>query len=229
MTPATWVAPGHRADATTHRLLAERGIRVVSTAATSESTLDASQRNLRTSDDYAWSLTDGTYASMRTAALRDARTRGRQQGYYVLLLHDPFTRPGYGGGITLRWMGEVLDSLRRQQPVRFLTMAETAAWLARPVSTGAPAAPAASALAVTAAPSPARGVVTIRATLGGAGAPVRAAVYDLLGRHVATLHDGPSGDDPVWTWDASSVPPGVYTVRVETDGAAATARIVVAR
>ena len=42
--------------------------RVVSTAATSESTLDASQRNLRTSDDYAWSLTDGTYASMRTAA-----------------------------------------------------------------------------------------------------------------------------------------------------------------
>ncbi len=125
-------------------------------------------------------------------------------------------------------MGEVLDSLRAQQPVRFLTMAETAAWLARPVSTDAPAAPSAQALAVTAAPSPARGAVTLRATLADRTGSVHAAVYDLLGRRVATLPDGPA-EDPVWTWDASSVPPGVYTVRVETGGAFATTRIVVAR
>ena len=153
VTPTAWVAPGHSADATTHRLLAARGLRVVSTHASAEATLNATQHNLRTSDDFGWSLTAATYAAQRTALLRDIRTRGRTQGVYVLLLHDPFTRGGYENGLVARWLGEALDSVRREhRAVRFLTMTEADAWLAR-TATAAPAADAASALTLVAAPT----------------------------------------------------------------------------
>ena len=226
VTPTAWVAPGHAADATTHRMLAARGLRVVSTHASAEATLSG-MRNLRTSDDYAWSLTAATYAAQRTAVLSDMRARGRAQGVYVLLLHDPFTRPGYENGLVVRWVGEVLDSVRRQHTVRFLTMTEADAWLAR-TSTAAPALPRPSGLALAAAPSAGRGEIALRATLPADVRRLRLDLVDALGRTVARLHDGPPGTD-LWTWDASAVPPGLYLARLATDRGTATARVVVTR
>lgn len=64
-------------------------------------------------------------------------------------------------------------------------------------------------------PSPAAGPVTIRATGVDPGVRVRADVFDVLGRQVATLNP------PVWgqgsaefSWAARQVPPGLYFVRV---------------
>jgi hypothetical protein len=50
-----------------------------------------------------------------------------------------------------------------------------------------------------------------------------AAVFDALGRRVALLHDGPlaAGTYPL-TFDAVSLPPGLYVIRV-TDGQGGTA------
>lgn len=229
VTPTAWVAPGHDADGATHRLLAERGLRVVSTHASAEGTL-AGQRNLRTSADYAWQLTAATYAAQRTAVLADARTRGRAQGVYVLLLHDPFTRPGYANGLVVRWAGEVLDSLRREHPVRFLTMTEADAWLARPATgTAASSGDAAPLIALAATPSVSRGPVTLRATLPDGVRHLRLDLIDALGRSVARLYDGPPDPNATWTWNASAVPPGLYLARLATDHGIATARVVVAR
>lgn len=226
-TPAAWVAPGHAADATTHRLLAERGLHVVSTSASAEPTLDAGQRNLRTSEDFGWALTPSTYAAKRTAVLRDIRTRGRAQGIYVAVLHDPFTRPGYENGLTIRWVGEVLDSVRREHRVRFLTMTEADAWLAR-TATSTPSTEAPSLLALTAAPSLGRGPVTLRAALPPHTTRLRLDIVDALGRTVARLHDGAPGAD-TWTWDAALASPGLYHARLTTDRGVASARLVVTR
>ncbi len=84
-------------------------------------------------------------------------------------------------------------------------------------------------LAVALFPNPARAYATIRVYTPVAG-PLRIAVYDLLGREVARLHDGdaPAGSldlaVPVSAWS-----PGVYLVRVATTGHEQTRRFVVAR
>ena len=226
--PASFVAPGHHADAATHRLLAARGMRTVSTHAAAEDSLAPGQTNLRTSDDFSWGLTASTYAARRADALRDARTRGRRQGYYVLLLHDPFTRPGYADGLVARWTGEVLDSLRAEHPVRFETMAGAAAYLARR-ATPAERPTAAPALALTAAPNPASGRSTLRFTLPQ-GADVTLAVYDALGRRVALLADGPFAPGPhAAVWEAGTAPPGVYLYRLTAGAATRTGTLTVAR
>ena len=92
--------------------------------------------------------------------------------------------------------------------------------------------PAASA-ALTAlqppAPNPTAGTTTLRATLATA-ADVDLAVYDLLGRRVATLASGPHPAGALdATWDAATVPPGVYLARLTADGTVSTQRLTVAR
>jgi hypothetical protein len=78
-------------------------------------------------------------------------------------------------------------------------------------------------------PSPAADVVNLRFDLPEAG-PVELAAYDLAGRLVATLVEGDlaAGRHEV-SWDASSVPSGVYLVLLDTDSGRAHRRLVVAR
>jgi hypothetical protein len=76
-------------------------------------------------------------------------------------------------------------------------------------------------------PLGARGTVAL--TLDRARA-VTVAVYDALGRRVATLHDGVlAAGAHVLPLDASALAPGLYVVRARGDGAAASTRLVVAR
>ena len=78
-------------------------------------------------------------------------------------------------------------------------------------------------------PSPAARTVTVEA-LADASGSVRVAVYDVLGREVAVLHDGPalSSAEPL-TFDAAGLPAGLYVVRMETADATLTRNVVIAR
>ena len=64
-------------------------------------------------------------------------------------------------------------------------------------------------------PNPSHADATVRFDLAAAG-PVRAALYDVLGREVAVLAEG---DRPAGThtlhWDADTLPPGAYFLRIE--------------
>jgi photosystem II stability/assembly factor-like uncharacterized protein len=84
---------------------------------------------------------------------------------------------------------------------------------------------AAQALALTAAPNPSRGPVTLRFTLPQAG-PVRLAAYDVQGRRVALLAEGEraAGAHAV-QWTPEPLPAGTYVVRLEAGGQTATARV----
>jgi streptogramin lyase len=85
------------------------------------------------------------------------------------------------------------------------------------------------ALAVSAYPSPARGRVTVAVEVPEPGV-VAVAVYDLLGRRVAVLHDGAAPAGPLTlALEGSAFPAGVYVVRAEGAGAVATARLVLTR
>ena len=79
------------------------------------------------------------------------------------------------------------------------------------------------------APNPTAGRVRLAATLGAAG-PVRAVVFDALGREVAVLADGARPAGPLaLEWDAGGAAAGVYVVRLEAGGQVHTHTVVVAR
>ncbi len=76
-------------------------------------------------------------------------------------------------------------------------------------------------------PNPARGRLTV-AFGAPAGVPRRLEAFDLSGRRVALLHDGP-GDAPEGTieWDTAGLRAGLYFVRLVTPTGARTARVVI--
>ncbi len=78
-------------------------------------------------------------------------------------------------------------------------------------------------------PNPARGNATVAFSLAES-ADVRVAVYDVLGREVAVLTDGPLGEGAhTATVETARMAPGLYVVRVESDAEARTARFTVVR
>ena len=82
---------------------------------------------------------------------------------------------------------------------------------------------------LTSAPNPTAGVTALRVSLDAA-AEVSLGVYDVLGRRVATVVDGPlTAGDHAFSWDARGVAPGVYVVRLQTGGATATRMVTVTR
>ncbi len=76
-------------------------------------------------------------------------------------------------------------------------------------------------------PNPAGARVALPLTLAEAGA-VRVEAFDLLGRRVALLHDGPmaAGRSEV-AWDVGALPSGVYVVRASGAAGTAVQRVVV--
>ena len=77
-------------------------------------------------------------------------------------------------------------------------------------------------------PNPAGGVATAVLTLA-APEHVRVVVYDVQGREVAVLHDGPAAGRLSVPVETPGWAPGVYVVRAEAGGQTATARLVVTR
>ena len=109
-------------------------------------------------------------------------------------------------------------------------LSDTRSWtVTRPVATSAEGGPGGATRLGLAAPNPVRGAARLPFRLAAGGA-VRLAVYDALGREVAVLADGvrPAGLHEA-TWDAQGLAAGVYVVRLETAGGAATRLVTVAR
>ncbi len=78
-------------------------------------------------------------------------------------------------------------------------------------------------------PNPAVTEAGVALTLA-ASSEVRVAVYDVLGRRVAVLHEGPLGaGEHVLRFDAQNLPAGLYLVRAEGEGFAAARRVTVVR
>ncbi len=75
--------------------------------------------------------------------------------------------------------------------------------------------PEAGVLSVSVSPNPASGRGTVLVSVSQPATRVAATVYDVLGRQVAVLHDGPlaAGTHPL-AFDASALAPGLYVVRV---------------
>ncbi len=77
-------------------------------------------------------------------------------------------------------------------------------------------------------PNPARG--TVRLALGlDAPSDATVDVFDVRGRRVVRLWDGPLADGAVLSLDTAALPAGVYLVRAMAEGAVATRRVVVVR
>ena len=104
-----------------------------------------------------------------------------------------------------------------------------------PVAVGPPAGAAGTRLALAPpSPNPSRGAVRLSLELPLASA-VEIAIYDLNGRRVNTLHDGPlAAGAHAFAWDGSDrsgrrASPGVYFARASSGASAETRRIVIAR
>ena len=75
-------------------------------------------------------------------------------------------------------------------------------------------------------PNPSSAGATVSFAAAG---PARVELFDALGRRLAVLHDGPGGLESTATVDASALAPGVYVIRLMSDGQRASRRFVVAR
>ena len=82
-------------------------------------------------------------------------------------------------------------------------------------------------LAVRVYPNPTGGAATVE--VSGPAERVRVAVFDVRGREVAVLHDGPAAEGQRWAVETAGLAPGAYVVRVSTASGAATAALTVVR
>ena len=79
-----------------------------------------------------------------------------------------------------------------------------------------------------AGPNPFRAQTAVAFELAEAG-PARLAVYDVLGREVAVLHDGPAAASETVRLAAGALPAGVYVVRLETGRTEQTLKVLLIR
>ena len=76
--------------------------------------------------------------------------------------------------------------------------------------------------------NPLRGMATVRFS-AGTSSEVSVALYDMLGRRVATLVDGPVSGAQTVSLDATSLSSGVYVLRMQTEDVALTETVTVVR
>jgi predicted deacetylase len=215
--PTSFVPPGYYADATTYAVLGDRGMPWISTSGAGGADLHPSVFNLVRSEDFGWAISENNYQQRLADVLADVRAQ-KEQGYYVLVLHDPFTRPGHADGLTMRWVGDVLDALGTEYDgrIRYRTLSEAADLLAARSTHEVAPSHAATFAVYPAAPNPFATSTTFHFRLA-ASEHVTLAVYDLLGRHVTTVLDEPRPAGPhAVSWTARGLPAGTYLYRLRT-------------
>lgn len=230
--PTSFVPPGHYSDDVTHQVLTDEGFRAIGIAR-SPGLLTHALYNIGTSPDFAWALTQATYAAKRTETLADIRRKAASQGHYTFLLHDPFTRPGYVDGLVIRWAGEILDSVKAEygSNVRFVTIGQLEEAIRRTsTAIDEPLADTPQSLDLLPNhPNPFNPSTMIRFTVD-TSRQTRISVYDPLGRRVAVLVDAPlaPGSHAV-LFDATGLASGVYVVRLSDGVSSASRRILLLR
>jgi len=143
-----------------------------------------------------------------------------RQGFYIGFCsrNDQFVPPGSASVFSAAFVQLLFADLAMDgttPPVGTVVRLKMARYPA--VANEPPAAPAGAGVAIEAVwPNPVTGAATVVYSVPAAGA-VRVVAYDILGREVAVLADGPA---PVGrreaTLDAGRLAPGVYVIAVET-------------
>jgi peptidoglycan/xylan/chitin deacetylase (PgdA/CDA1 family) len=218
--PVSFIPPGHVSDETTWKVLPDFDIPYISTTKPQEF-LNDKLFNLPPDSEYTWALTSANYDKNLRDALAAIRRKAEENEVYTLLLHDPFIRSGYEGGITIRWIGELLDSLNIYygDQIEYLTLTDAARLLSgESTGTVAEQHTVAHFSLDQNYPNPFNPQTEIRFTLDRA-ARVNLAVFDVAGAHVRTLKDGymNTGNHRV-SFNAGDLPSGVYIYRLKADG-----------
>ncbi len=216
--PRGFVPPGHQADTTTWRMLADKGFNILSTTLGTKQFVYPGLYNLAPHQEFTWNILPSGYRNQMTAALKDIRVKGASDGYYMILLHDPFIRPGYLDGLVVNWIGELLDSLNLEygSKIRYKTVTEAAVAF-RDAASGIAADESANPVDFTLNqnhPNPFNPSTMITFSVPVAGnAALR--VYDILGRELRTLIDGniEAGTHSV-RFDAGDLSSGIYLYRL---------------
>lgn len=220
--PVSFVPPGHHADTISWRMLVDQGFDIVSTTGTTKQFKYPGLYNLAPHQEFTWSMQPADYRTQMTNALKDIRTKGAVDGYYMLLLHDPFTRPGYQNGLVVTWIGELLDSLNIEYAgkIRYRTLTEAARAFRDAPShlAGEPEGVPDGFILKQNFPNPFNPSTVIEfSTPSGGNASLK--VYDVLGREVATLLDGlvDAGSHSL-RFDANGLGSGIYFYRLTING-----------
>lgn len=228
----TFVPPGHHADSTTFRALVEQGFRWISTTGPTKAPIAEGLMNLPPHREYTWQMAPASYQDRLRQALQDVRTLGRAEGYFCLLFHDPFMRQGYENGLVVRWVGEVLDSLRAEygSDLEFMTLAEAAQHFAGQITSLTQRSAAAPVFALAQNyPNPFNAATLIEFSLRQS-APVRLTVFNANGQTVAQLIDRmlSPGNYQV-RWQDATAASGVYHYRLQAGERSETRKLLLLR
>lgn len=133
LAPTSFIAPGHHLDETTYQVLLHFDFFAVSnyrhgTEGSYPRKISPGLTDVPVHNEFTWALTPSGYDHALNQAIADVKKRGEADGYYNLMLHDPFTRPGYHDGLVIDWMVELLDSLTAHygDRLQFTTLSQAA-------------------------------------------------------------------------------------------------------
>lgn len=134
--PISFIPPGHAADSVTYSVLLDSSFTFISTTGPRKEYLFRNLYNLPAHSEFTWQLIQSQYNSRLTTALQQIRTNGLSDGYYCILLHDPFIRPSYENGIVINWISDLLDSLNNEYAgrIKYLTLSEAATFFSTPAT-----------------------------------------------------------------------------------------------
>lgn len=234
LVPTSFIPPGHVYDSTTYQTLTTFGINVFSDN-TEAKFLEKNIFNLPIQEEYTWALTEADFDNQLNKALNDIQAVGEVQGYYSIMMHDPFIRLGYNNGIVLRWIGTLLDSLnsRYGQDIEYMTLTDAANSLKEQYTFTA--LPNENTLVKSFTllpnyPNPFNPSTTIAVQLQTAQ-QINLTVYSILGEVVAELAKGRfSAGMHTFTFNATSLPSGQYVARLSTgNGETATRKMILAK
>ncbi|MDR9415269.1 MAG: DUF2334 domain-containing protein [Gracilimonas sp.] len=215
VTPESFIPPGHISDEITWQILHDSNFDVISTTE-DESYLFGSLYNLPPNQEFTWALTPDNYERNLSDALADVIQTADSSEVYTLFLHDPFIREGYQNGITLRWMGEFMDSLKTHfgDFITFTTLSEAAQSVqGDPVSIDHSPHPVAFSLSQN-YPNPFNPQTSIPFILNEPS-KVKLSVYSMQGKKLKEIENAflPAGSH-TYSFDASELASGIYFYRL---------------
>jgi hypothetical protein len=149
----------------------------------------------------------------------------------LIYQHDAGGNPGgwwETSGITLQ---EAVETYAEDSRFRWFTITREIFPEASYTTDGEDGAPPPSSPVLTAAhPNPFAASTSFALTVPESG-PTRVEVFDVLGRRVAVLHDGPlaAGPEHRFTFHAATLPSGLYVVRASGEGFTQTRRVTLSR
>ena len=137
---------------------------------------------------------------------------------------------GYVWEIEGTALADAIDAFGEDDRLDALTIYQIVAFTDVFQTDGEPGAPPLAAALTTAHPNPFTASTSFALTVPVSG-PARVEAFDLLGRRVAILHDGPlsAGAEHHFTFRAADLPSGLYVVRATGDGFTETRRVTLNR